>query len=803
MDLALTRVMSQMAELGLKPLPVKPGEKHPYIEWTKYRDRPSWPALASHFKPGIGIWTPLGQATGWIVLDLDNAAALSLWTKRLSGLHSTAGIATTRKGVHWYFKIPAGVPWAGWTWRSDPEAVELDAHYEVLADGNGVMTPPSHHADDPSFQYEWDVWPDPTIMAPELLRKPKERQRGAITTGMLSQLLRDPPREGGRDVWMASVAGHLAKWLPHEDAYLSLLHLINDALPEPLEADEIDKKRGIWLKEHEKAYRDYEEDAGYLAGTGVTLMTECTAGQDAPNYGAEWADFDIKAIGKMDTDDRLIYVVDFHHKSGFIRRNMQLDPRIFSQANTMTAWLVSQGGTVMPPRNDAHQNHNAAARLFRYIRAQDPPAFSTVDHLGWSDAGFVTHEGTLRPSGLVTDNGVRPQPGLTGVVQYRYGEVPEEEALDVLRAVLTFQDEQVTSVFAAWWAMAILKGQYKTPLFPFMAIEAGSGSGKTTGFFAMMVQLIGNAEGHGQSTIAAMRDSVSGHRNGIVWIDDVSDPAAVADIIRQATSEGSRSKKSTDRTKTESMTLRSPILISGEDLGTMMDEKAMIERAVQLDVPSPIDRMSLIDPTRPQWDDIKALNVRYEDDLTRVAGTLVRLVLGNATLLPQLPELKVGNSRHADKLAILRMGARIVSAVTGDPTHVTRVDEWVQAQADPGEYNTVILRVIPWALMDLSYPSTALYHQPAFTDYNGIVWVSPERLAMKWHNRSNLSTRDRGLGSERNIREQLKKAGSGASKNHKIEPGDGAPVRRYIACTPDASAVVRKLMGESADDKTP
>jgi len=92
----------------------------------------------------------------------------------------------------------------------------------------------------------------------------------------------------------------------------------------------------------------------------------------------------------------------------------------------------------------------------------------------------------------------------------------------VLDEVLTYHDETVTSVFGAWWAACLLKPQIEvaTSLFPFVAIEAPSESGKTNGFFQMMTQLNGNTRGETQPTKAALRDMAAAHRNGIVWVDD-------------------------------------------------------------------------------------------------------------------------------------------------------------------------------------------------------------------------------------------------------------------------------------------
>lgn len=806
--------IEQLALAGFKPLPVKPGEKHPYVKWTDYRDRPTWPALASEFTESRGVWSILGGVTGWIVLDLDNEAAVQLWESRLD-IHPAAPepghppTVRTRQGYHLYFKIPVGSKWAGWTWQSDPEAVELGARYEVLADGNGVVMPPSQHAEDRSFTYEWLVGPEHAGDAPDALRKPTRAQiatlPGAMVDSTLAHQLRQLPAEGGRDVWMARVAGHLASWIPYQDAYLGILHTLNLALPAPLDPTEIDKKIGLWIKEHTKTKHQHNEESGWLVGTGGTIDTEVRIShgkdEEVTYESAEWADFDIRVKGVIDDGQQRTFVVDFYHKSGRVRPGLMVNPGLFGRSAELTTWLAAQGGSIFQPINDAHKDVPETRRLLRYLGGQDAPAYQAVDYLGWNDnVGFVTHEGVLTVDGIRPHEGVCPHPHLMDWAPYRYGEVEEATAVDVLRRVLTFQDETVTSVFASWWVMALLKGQYKSSLFPFMALEAPSESGKTRGFFAMMVALAGNAQGHGQSTAAATRDMVAGHRNGIVWLDDLTDATEIVDLIRQATSEGTRSKKGQDRTKTETIRLVSPMLVSGEGLGQVMSEKAMRDRAIRLTAPSPTDRRSESDPERPQWDDVLALYQEWEGDLTRVSGTLVRLVLAQAHRLDELSALRGAAGRHRDKMSVLRMGARVLAEITGDTSHIDRVDSYVNAQVDEGAVNYALMEIVPWSLRSRGMPGTARGHQPVYMDDDGTVWVSVERLADEWHARSGLAPRQKQLGSAESIRQELTANGCDGRGTLKVTEdaraaGGKQTKRRYVALPQAISALVVERTG--------
>src|SRR5690606_16318871 len=431
----------------------------------------------------------------------------------------------------------------------------------------------------------------------------------------------------------------------------------------------------------------------------------------------------------------------------------------------MTQWLAIRGATILPPPYDKYAGHSNRARLAKYLKNQQAASSNAVRHLGWNSqlTEFIVHEGVVGDAEIKPHDGSVPDSVLTSWAPYRYGVGSDQEAPEVLSEVLTYQDENVTSVFAAWWAMAILKGRFQTSQFPFMSIEAPSESGKSTGFFAMMVGMAGNTGGHGRYTAPAFRDALAGHRNGITWLDDMTEISDLQDTIRQLTAEGHTSKKGTDRRETETVQLLCPLVVSGEGLGSVMSEKAMRDRAISIEVTSPKGRRSLKDPSRPQWDDIQEMLSRYggkPEDMTAVAGTLVSLVHRRAALLSQMTELRSSSGRHGDKMAIIRMGARIIADITGDEGHIARVDAWCERQQDEGSVNYAIGEIVPWFLRSNLIPTSARGHQAAY--YDGAadtVWVSPQRLADAWRLRNGLSGRERQLGTEDAIRAELKANG--------------------------------------------
>lgn len=493
--------------------------------------------------------------------------------------------------------------------------------------------------------------------------------------------------------------------------------------------------------------------AGGLRGTGTFIeaqqkMSGGKKGQIEMHW-SRWSDFDIRALGRIVDDDGRItdYSVELTRERDGATFETLLPTRVLAKSQDLTRWLMSYevhcllydlGG---PPWN---------ARLGLYLADQEAPIARTSPCLGWDDQAeqFLTYEGAVTADGLEPFGNVRPDPALRNrATRYRYGfEQSPERAITVLRDVLTFHDSTVTSVFGAWWAACLLKGQImrKVSMFPVMAIEATSESGKTVGFFPMMIALMGNQRGQSNDTAANFRDIVAGHRNGIAWQDDLDDPKRLFELLRAATSEGTIGKKGEDKSSSVDARLVAPILISGEGLD-VTKQKALADRVLLLNVPSPRGRRSLHDPGRAQFEDIVELREHYPD-LTELAGHLVVAALQQADLIDQLATLRGDLSgRHGDKIAVLRLGARVLAAMTGDPHHVAIVDEWAARVEDVGNENALTLSLVPEYLSLVgakeeprrydrdphhSVPHPVLIRNDR--DGQTAVWVSTELLAQWW-----------------------------------------------------------------------
>jgi hypothetical protein len=494
---------------------------------------------------------------------------------------------------------------------------------------------------------------------------------------------------------------------------------------------------------------------GALRGDGSMIqvlapMAPTTKGGQRENVWTRWSDFDMRALGRIVNDDGQLtgYSVELTRERDGQQFETVLPVKTLARSLDLTRWLMAYEVACVATEVGGGPAWNT--RLSMYLAEQQAPLARTVPCLGWDDESqqFITYDGALDANGLHPFSSVRPDPDLRGkAIQYHYGfDHTPEVAVHVLREVLTFHDSTVTSVFGAWWAACLLKGQImqRVAMFPVMAIEATSESGKTSGFFPMMLALAGNKRGQSNDTAASFRDVVAGHRNGVAWQDDLDEPKRLFELLRAATSEGTAAKKAEDRTNTIDARLVAPIMISGEGLD-ITKQKALADRVLLLAVPSPTSRMSLHDPTRLQWDDIVAMRDMHPD-LTALAGHLVVAALRHVDLLDLLPELRGGlRGRHGDKIAIIRLGARVLSAITGDQHHIDVVDRWVQQVRDVGTENALTLSLIPEYLSLVgavgkperrtfaphhSVPTPVLI-RPGKDEVTGI-WVNTDLLAQWW-----------------------------------------------------------------------
>lgn len=808
-------------DLGWVILPAEPGNKHPLLDWKAYQNKkPSDLQFRRWFGAGAAnAWLLCGQS-GLIVIDCDDQGAEDFWRSHLGDAMDQTARVKTRKGYHYYFG-------AGDMDRTSWSIHTPDMSFDVRGDDTGVIMPPSIH--ESGFVYEWDRT-DPILQMPEGYREARKiagqragtvDDQGNVVRSQLVQLLSRIPDEGGRNIWMTAVAGHIAAGSTRfEDAYRAVMRTINQALPQPLDDAELDKTiDSVWRTEQAKKTASTPEgevqtptpDNGWLLSGGNQLYTVCLVNEEQTLD--VWADFDIRIEGMSeDEQGRVTYYGEVTYARGGVRP-IEVPASTFGRAADLDRFLHGIQAIVHGAPNDVAAKHTPGLRLHQYILAQRPQSFVRLDALGWDRRveGFVTHEGTIRSTGLdVWPAGFRPDPKLKGWAPFRYGFVPETQAQDVLAQVLTFHDETVTAVFGAWWAACFLKPQImaQTSLFPFMALEAPSESGKTNGFFAMMMQMNGRIGTQGEYTTAALRDYVSAHRQGIVWIDDPTQVDHVFELLRQTTSEGTRGKKGQDRHVQEVVQLVSPVVLSAEGLGALDHEKALLDRAIRLAVPSPVGRMSLVDVASPQWDDIVRLHSDWQKDLSQLAGTYVQMALCRSDIVEELRNLRSGAGRHADKIAIIRLGARLLAEMSGMAEVVARVDAWCTAQEDTGAENALTREILPTFLVENhgQIPTTPMGRPVVYFTKQGQLAYHEQALAAWWADSRNRTDRQRQLGALSSLAAQRSALGSSVRRVRTTVAAGGREAQRslayYYCCSAELTRVILVRAGYTGIDST-
>lgn len=749
-------------QLGMNIVPAYWQQKNTAVKWQRFQTQRSSKSLRMWFPPKSrrNVWMVCGKISGLIVLDCDTEQAEQWWYDRIGDVMDATCCVKTAKGHHYWFRIPESVnALPSWSHHNPDTGLKWD----VQGDGKGVLVPPSTHPDGPI--YEFVRWPDELQEAPGQLLSPKAASVGTegATTGtgrsMLAHLLAAPPSaEGSRNEWLTKVAGHWAKRFRHEqDAYELLVAEAAAKLSPPLEDVEISKiLKSVWKTEHAKPPNPTKleedlqtseptEDSGWLVGHGNRIYCQ-TKDKEQGLELAAFADFDIRALGVVEDENAVrAYDVEITRARDGQSRRMVLHQNKLARTETIAAFFGEFGGSVAPPEG-AWPRMAMGERIRRYLESQKPPLFEVVFSLGYHEraGGFVCHEGIIKPDGLHAFDGVKPDPRLRDWAAYNYGfESTEDEAVDVLRRVLTFHDETVCAVFGAWWAVCALKPQVMRTVsqFPFMAIEAPSESGKSTGFFPMMLALNGNMKGNDSATRASFRDALSGSQSGIVWIDDEDDPDHLFQLVRQATAGGSVTKKGQDRYTQETVRLVNPICFSGEAL-KLQDQKALMDRSVMIgEVPNPTGRRSVVDPDREQWEDVLGLleQVGGYAGLCSFAGTLQMLLLRRQNMVAQIKKLRPSKGRWGDKIGIIRCGSRILADLIDDDWVVGRVDEWATTDEAVGLEDTLTRKLLPMALaayMGTHHPEKPRpphepWATPAFV-FKDVVWFSIPDLVWWW-----------------------------------------------------------------------
>lgn len=807
----------KLAGLGLQVLPAGHKQKAPTLDWKKYQNQPTAPMLERWFsnKTPSNYWVMTGPMSGIAVLDCDNIDTIRWWNTKLGELLVGVHQVKTRKGRHFYFglkELAAGFgTWShhrpvtvadGWAGPgSSGGTIELS--FDLRCNGAGVIAAGSVH--ETGHVYEWvGSAGEPSSLAqlgpvpPELLSAvaaglaaegDSRKDSTGQTRSLLTKLLTSVPDEGGRNDWLARVAGHYAKQfrtIPELYDY----HVAEAAakMPTPLDQAEIDKiSESIWKKEHEQPpeapddgvldweskdgteaapirVRAADEDSGYLASGSEIIMCQVKYKVDGEDITAvaPWSDFDIVARGVIDDPDsegESAYIGTLIRSVQGDRRDILLTTADMSDSRRLNAWLAGHHVTIGAPDSLWPRNLSPGVRLLRYLRAQKPQSYRVAAYLGWdkTEQGFICHEGIIRADGIHPFEQVRPNPAWrsSNVHDWRYGfDGTRAEAMDALRTVATFHDETIAAVHLSWMIAGLLKDQLAAigaSWFPFELVQASSNSAKTTGFFTLTHHLFGAGKlTGGQITPPMLRDHLATHRNGVFWGDDMEEltPKHWEHARNAANGRASSITNMVDRTARD-IPLVASLHLSGEgfDFG---GQTALYDRSVRIK-PPPVDtRRSLIDPTRLQWDDVTAFTdeIGDADGLRGVAGHVVAAALAASedvlgTLTGGLASLVPAHlsGRFGGTIAQVRAGARVLAAMLGEPIWIERVDAWAATQEDHGALNRVFSIIIPAFLkvsaadnhrpVLKSQPPWYGNPSPAYVE-DGAVWINAEILVDWW-----------------------------------------------------------------------
>lgn len=740
--------------------------KTPIGSWKRWstENQPEHEVRQAFKKGDHNIFAITGAVSGVVVLDCDNRQAVDWWKERLG--EDALKTARVRTAHGWHF----------W-WRHEPSEKRDERSHDgkrlgsgpatkwtFRCEGGGVIAPPSIH--ESGRVYQWAKGSDLDSLQPA----PEEVYRGTLGPAadvegesggksMLSHLLAHPPQEeGGRNDWLTKVAGHYAKTFDFRDAYEVHVRQAAELVGGSLTEEEVDKLiESIWSSERAKApaVEDPEaeswraklvqptEGGGWLASGKERILAQVRRKRDGETqYGLEpWMDADIRVEGVIESERGRSYEVDLLYPDGGTRHD-SLPATTVADSRALAIWLANRGCGIAPPDALYPRGIPQTERLRRYLDAQEATEMEGAEALGWhkESKSFITHEGVIRADSRGPHERVRPDAVTRNWAPYRYGNREPKEARRALQEVLGFHFERVTAVFGAWWAACFLKPQIMelTSQFPFMAIEAPSESGKTAGFFALMLSLAGNTGGHTNPTRAALRDYLAAHHNGIVWVDDLDDLSDIEELLRAVTTGEAIVKKGLDHREQAAIYMRGALVVSGENLG-LSGQKALMDRAIELDVPSPVGRMSAAGD-RPQWDDI--VDFRRQHDPPDYAGGLVQLALGQEGCLADFGKYRHGHSRrHADKIGIVRLGARVLEGMVNDSTGwISReVDAWAGAVEDPGVENSLSLLVVPQLMRLVGAPEKPVgpnsdRQQPptAILCNNDGLWVDLKSAADWW-----------------------------------------------------------------------
>ena len=219
---------AKLREWGFAPIPLKPRDKTPLIEWAVFQDRqPKNAEIAEwlHRWPDCNVGVVTGAISGILVLDVDGDQGKAQLA-RLGDVPRTPTVRTGN-GRHIYFRHPGG------TVRNFARKCP---GLDLRGDGGYVVAASSVHPS--GARYEWEISPDDTPLANppqwllDLIRSSPRRDANGKDD--------DPIPEGTRNQALTKLAGAMRRHgIGEATIFFALLGVNGARCQPPLSEDEV------------------------------------------------------------------------------------------------------------------------------------------------------------------------------------------------------------------------------------------------------------------------------------------------------------------------------------------------------------------------------------------------------------------------------------------------------------------------------------------------------------------------------------------------------------------------------------
>jgi hypothetical protein len=160
--------------------------------------------------PDANIGLATGTSSGVAVLDVDprHGGDVSLAELQLDvgSIENTETVSTGGGGLHLYFSVPSG--------GIGNSAGKLGTGLDVRGDGGYVIAPPGTHVSGGTYAFEAGKGPGEIALAPfpgPLLQRLSASASASLTSGAQEGGDSAPVMEGGRNDFLASIAGTMVK----------------------------------------------------------------------------------------------------------------------------------------------------------------------------------------------------------------------------------------------------------------------------------------------------------------------------------------------------------------------------------------------------------------------------------------------------------------------------------------------------------------------------------------------------------------------------------------------------------------